>query len=129
MFDALRDEGAWSDTAVIFSSDHGEEFGEHGRFFHRNYPYDELIHVPLMVKTPESTPAGVGERRVLLDLAPTIRSLHGIGTDEGDFHGRPLFGGDERTVLSLGQPIGCASAVAVRTGRWKYVHAADTRPL
>jgi len=38
--------GVWDETNVLFSSDHGEEFGEHGLYFHRNFPYDELINVP-----------------------------------------------------------------------------------
>lgn len=122
LFDGLEELGIWEESNILFSSDHGEEFREHGRFFHRNYPYDELIHVPLVVKAPPIDADGrVTEIRELLDLAPTIVSLHGQGSAIPEFEGQHLFEGDSRTVLSLGQPNDIAPAVTVRTERWKLI--------
>lgn len=123
LVDALEDAGCWADTNVLFSSDHGEEFGEHGYFFHRNYPYDELIHVPLIVK-PAASPVvdTVQTQRELLDLAPTICSFHDVDASDASFLGTPLYEGDDRTVLALGQPGMDEPAVTVRTDGWKYVH-------
>lgn len=130
LFDAFRAADIWDDTNVIFSSDHGEEFGEHGSFFHRNYPHDELIHVPLVVRTPDrSLPDTVVEQRELLDVTPTICDFHDISTADATFSGRPLFEEGERRVFSLGQPVGEPSAIAVRADGWKYIHSAETRRL
>ena len=124
LFSYLRSAGLWDDMNILFSSDHGEEFHEHGKFFHRNYPYDELISVPLIVKRATGPAGGetVEAQRELLDLVPTICSFHGIDPSEYPFQGTPLFEGEAREVLTLGQPNDCEPAVAVRTDGWKYIH-------
>lgn len=117
LFDALCGFDLWADANVVFSSDHGEEFAEHGNYFHRNYPYDELIHVPLVVKG-DDIPAveRVGEQRQLLDLAPTICRFHGVETDDFDFEGEPLLSGEARRVIALGS--GRPDDERVVAGRW-----------
>jgi hypothetical protein len=65
-----------NDVLVLFS-DHGEEFWEHGGYEHGHTLFQELVHVPLMIKAP-SLPAGRVQAPVsLLDLAPTILELAG----------------------------------------------------
>jgi arylsulfatase A-like enzyme len=105
LFDGLEKFGIWEDGNILFSSDHGEEFGEHGRFYHRNYPYEELTHVPLVVKTATGDAVDrESELRELLDLAPTIVGLHGLDPSAQGFEGIPLFDDHSRVVLTLGQP-------------------------
>jgi len=64
-------------TYIILVSDHGQEFGEHGKFEHRNgHLYKELVHVPLIISGPD-LPEG---RRVkglveTIDLLPTMVEL------------------------------------------------------
>ncbi|MEF8802090.1 MAG: sulfatase [Halolamina sp.] len=126
LFEAFKDEGLWEDTTWLFSSDHGEEFGEHGLYFHRNFPYDELIHVPLVVKTADrSEPDRIESQRELLDLAPTICALYGVDISEYRFLGTPLFEGEDRDVVSLGQPGMDDPAVALRADGWKYIHTPE----
>lgn len=63
--DVLRSAGVWDNTVLIVTSDHGETMGERGVNGHRNhYPYDELLHVPLLVRTPDDSrfEAGNGDR-------------------------------------------------------------------
>lgn len=130
LFDILESEGLWETSNIIFSSDHGEEFHEHGRFFHRNFPYDELIHVPLIVKPAAQPPIDrVSKQRSLLDLAPTICSFFDVDTDEYRFLGTPLYEGDERDVIALGQPGMDVPAVAVRTPNWKYIQTVEETQL
>jgi arylsulfatase A-like enzyme len=78
--DAMDELGAWKDTAVILTTDHGHLLGEHG-YWAKNYTFDykELVHVPLMICTPDESRAG---RRVTgltatIDLMPTLMDLHG----------------------------------------------------
>ncbi|MBI3661468.1 MAG: sulfatase [Acidobacteria bacterium] len=51
--------GLKENTIVIFTSDHGESFGEHGIFTHSTALYRQLIHVPLIVRWPGRVPAGM----------------------------------------------------------------------
>lgn len=63
------------DTTAIVTSDHGEEFGEHGGF-HRMKPYNEMLHVPLIIKSPTfNKRVEINEPVSLIDLAPTILDL------------------------------------------------------
>jgi arylsulfatase A-like enzyme len=120
----------WDETNVLFSSDHGEEFGEHGLYFHRNFPYDELINVPLIVRpADESPPARVDDQRELLDIAPTVCAMHGVDDSDAGFLGTPLYEGGSRDVVALGQPGMDVPAVSVRADGWKYVHTEDSSQL
>ncbi len=79
----LKENGHYEDTAIIVISDHGEEFNEHGGFWHGTTLYDEVLHVPLIIKTPSNGPKG---KRVpwqvrTIDIAPTITSMLGLEAD------------------------------------------------
>jgi arylsulfatase A-like enzyme len=80
LWSALQARGRRTLLAVV--SDHGEEFGEHGGFFHGRTLHAELLHVPfLLVDTAAPDRAGRRHEAVdLLDLAPTLLSLSGIAT-------------------------------------------------
>ncbi|NHN40281.1 sulfatase-like hydrolase/transferase [Halorubellus sp. JP-L1] len=130
LFDGLERFGIWEDGNLLFSSDHGEEFHEHGNFYHRNYPYDVLTHVPLVVKAPSiDADDRIADGRELLDLAPTICEFHLDDADTSSFDGTHLFEGPSRTVFSLGQPNDAKPAVAVRTDEWKYITNDDHERL
>jgi arylsulfatase A-like enzyme len=55
----LERRGHLRNTIVVITSDHGEHFGEHGLFIHRNALYREGVHVPLILHWPKKIPAGV----------------------------------------------------------------------
>ena len=124
----LRERGVLEDTLVIFTSDHGEEFGEHGKWgWHGHTLYDELLRVPLVVRFPEGRWAGQRVRRQvrLIDLAPT--ALDGLGVPAPEsWWGvslRPLLEGGEIEPLVAVARVDQKSenpAEAVRTGRWKW---------
>jgi arylsulfatase A-like enzyme len=73
----LEELGLAQDTLVVFLSDHGEEFLEHGYHFHGFHPYGEMINVPLIVRWPGVVPAGVrvAETVQAIDVLPTILDL------------------------------------------------------
>ncbi len=80
MLDLLETSGRLDDTLIIFTADHGEEFLEHGNFGHGNTLFEEVTHIPLIVRYPPGIPA---RKRVsalvgLVDIAPTIRELCGL---------------------------------------------------
>ena len=74
---ALEAAGAWDDTIIIFTSDHGDMCGSHGLRSKGPFVYDEIMRVPLYVKVPGTTTPGsvtsaLGSH---VDLAATICSL------------------------------------------------------
>jgi len=71
---------------ILFTSDHGEGFWEHGRSEHGNSFFDELLRIPLIVIPPPGSgqKAGRSDRLVsLLDLHPTVLEIAGIELPEG----------------------------------------------
>ncbi len=62
------------DTVIVYTSDHGEEFNDHGDFGHRTTLYNEQVTVPLIISAPGRLPAGQRLERpvTLIDLAPTL---------------------------------------------------------
>lgn len=77
----MKESGTYRDSLIIITSDHGEYFGELGRFFHgRKTPRDPVIRVPLVVKFPGNRFAGqeVSEPVSLTSVAPTIYRSVGI---------------------------------------------------
>ena len=59
----LKERGLYDPAVIVVTSDHGEEFGEHGRMgWHSHTLFEELLRVPLLVKLPGSARAGIGGR-------------------------------------------------------------------
>jgi choline-sulfatase len=85
LIEGLESAGLADNTAVIAYADHGEAFGDHRFYFHGQALYNEVIHIPLIVRLPGKQPPVkvVKERVALLDLAPTILSLMGVPAPEG----------------------------------------------
>lgn len=81
----LRALGLLDDTIVVVTSDHGDEFFEHGQKGHAKTLYDEVLRVPLVVRYPQRIAPG---RRVeaqvrAMDVAPTILGLAGVPATPG----------------------------------------------
>jgi arylsulfatase A-like enzyme len=79
LFATLRALALDDETIIVVTSDHGEEFGEHGCQYHGPHLYEEVAHVPLLMWGP-GIPAGrrIAEPVGLLDLLPTILDLAGV---------------------------------------------------
>jgi len=101
LFDSLRRSGMWNQMLIVVTSDHGEEFMEHGSLGHTTL-FDEIVRVPLLVKWPDGDRSGV-ENRIpcsAVDLAPTLLEFAGLPT--GDLPGAPLHRRDEKTPVLIG---------------------------
>ena len=77
--DALDASGRLENTVLVVLSDHGEELFERGRFGHGSSTHEELVRVPLLIRTPDHAARRVDGVVSLVDLAPTLRELTGIG--------------------------------------------------
>jgi arylsulfatase A-like enzyme len=123
-FSSLEEIGFLSNALVIVTSDHGEEFGEHGGMMHGPKLYDELIHVPLILWGSGVPKGKVVERLVSsVDIVPTILDIVNVETDahlEGENLLAParLSPEDEVVFSQVAQ-----SQYSVRTHRWKLITA------
>ncbi len=115
-------------TLVIFTSDHGEEFGEHGLVAHGHSLYEELLRVPFVVRFPSGAGAGVqrDDPVSLVDVVPTV--LHAAGIDPGaDLPGQALL--SHRQVRPRPRLSRFSSdAVALEQGGWKLIEGAVAGP-
>jgi arylsulfatase A-like enzyme len=78
LLDRIEELGLREETIVVFLSDHGEAFGEHGAFHHSRSVYAELIDVPFMISASARMKAGRRSEPVQhIDLFPTLLDLTG----------------------------------------------------
>jgi arylsulfatase A-like enzyme len=129
LFDYLNESGLDQNTIIVLLSDHGEEFLEHGRWGHwENNLYDEILKVPLIMKTPGIGGGVVIDEQVqIIDLMPTILDLCHCNPPDG------MKGDSFASLLGKGrdqfQPQAAISEmwrdswhiVAVRTEEYKYI--------
>ena len=130
------------DTLVVFTSDHGEAFGEHGEPTHGVLAYDATLHVPLVLAGP-GIPRGVRSDVLArhADIVPTLLRLVGLPVPE-DLPGRDLVqaarrgaeDGDEAVFgyfESRGPhfELGWAAIEGVRTRRWKFTASPEPQEL
>ncbi|MEZ4337649.1 MAG: sulfatase [Sandaracinaceae bacterium] len=88
--DGLRELGLYDDIVFVVTADHGEEFNEHGSFGHGHSIFQELLHVPLMVRwNGIIDPRRIGPTVSTLDIAPTVLEATGIEIPE-EFEGHSL---------------------------------------
>jgi arylsulfatase len=75
---SLEERGLMENTTLILTADHGDGFGEHGYYLHAHHHYDEIIRVPLIVKSPAYKGNGhVFHLTQAIDLLPTMVGLGG----------------------------------------------------
>lgn len=87
-FDMLSEHKVLEDSTVIITTDHGDEFGEHGSLSHDGKFYEELVHCPMIIYGTKEN----GENSKLasgLDISPTILSLFNL-KPEPNFQGHSL---------------------------------------
>ncbi len=111
---------------VVFTSDHGEAFFEHGELFHEGRVFEEQVRIPLLIHGPGIEPRTVDHAASLVDLAPTIAAMAGIDPHPS-WLGTSLLALDrDRTVFAFecGQGAG-RSTVALVDGNRKLIGLED----
>jgi arylsulfatase A-like enzyme len=128
----IKELGLDNKTVIIITADHGEEFLERGRIGHAETLYDEIIHVPLIIRNPRSPVAGVeiGNLVRLIDVGPTILDILGIKAPES-FEGESIYKivNGNIAVESFGRkyPViaGDEDIFSLRTQAYKFVQHGD----
>src|SRR6185436_5554437 len=118
---------------IILTGDHGEEFQDHGGWWHGTTLYDEQIHVPLLVKPPGEGTGGrvVDELATSLDIAPTVLAAAGLPVpDTLQGHALPLDGGQgpARESVFSEEDLEGNVLFSVRTPDWKLINANPGNP-
>lgn len=130
----LKEQGLYDDTLFVITGDHGDAFYEHGHYGHSHAPFEELIHVPLIIKFSGGQYAGkrVSGLVELIDISPTILAVTGSPSSAigDDFvQGKnllPLIEGTRSQVheyaFSDTQTLDVHNRyLSVRSQRWKYI--------
>lgn len=86
----LRETGRLSNTYFIFTSDNGFFHGEHRFAWGKFLPYEEAAKVPLLISGPGVQQGKVATPVSLIDLAPTVLELAGLGAGGMEFDGESL---------------------------------------
>jgi len=129
LFDALAEVGAWSNTLVVLTTDHGYALGDHGHMAKNHQPtYDEIAHTPLFVHHPDGAGDRVTGLTSAVDVYPTL--LEGIGARVPESHGRSLLphatGARDRSEGREYALYGYYGAgINVTDGRYTYLHPVD----
>jgi N-acetylglucosamine-6-sulfatase len=132
LLDTLERRGLRDHTIVLFTSDHGIHWGEHG-WTSKLTSYEESIRIPFLLSYPLRAPLPEvrSEMVLTIDIAPTLAEATGADTARVD--GESLMGlldGDatwrgsflvENFIDFVARP-----STAVRTERWKYIETSDT---
>lgn len=138
LMDALKEQGIYDDTIVIFTSDHGEMMGSHGLMY-KNIWYEEAMGVPFLVRWPgrlshQETDAQLSS----IDIMPTVLGMAGLETRIPDgCHGHnfapDMENGDYQNGPSASLYILEASpenrARGIRDARYTFVAAFTTEKL
>jgi len=79
LLEGLRARDLYDETVIVFTSDHGEEFLDHGQYSHGRTLYREMIHVPFIVRLPGGVQGGLRSSATArhIDLLPTLTELAG----------------------------------------------------
>lgn len=100
----LKRRSLFDKTLIVVVSDHGEEFQDHGGSYHTATLYEELIHVPLIMRVPGFKHDRINEVVVESEIAPTIVGLVGLSTENFEGDGIPFdrdgFKAKNKTVYS-----------------------------
>lgn len=122
LLDRLREDGWYDRAIIVITSDHGEEFQEHGRFLHESVQ-EVVARIPLFIRMPGGSPRGSIESMVeSVDIVPTI--LDALGLEIPD----RLQGESLLPILEGSEPVtefAIIQSVAMRTSKWKIMQSGD----
>ena len=127
----LKQRGLYDNTMIVVTSDHGEAFGERHNVEHGNSPYQNLLHVALLVKYPKGAHTGRVDSPVsLIDVAPTVLQHAGVAVP-GTMQGRSLLDASRPPLIfsetfhcQVIQSVQCDGCGARTVVAWPYKYIA-----
>jgi len=132
IFTALAGHGILDETIVVVNGDHGETLYEHECWFDHHGMYDNVLHVPLIIRYPGRVPAGkrIDGYNQHKDLVPTLLELAGIEAGDVDFDGQSLLPLIDGEVISHQSEFYITECTWMRkhgwrTPQWKLIRALE----
>ena len=138
LISALQQRKIYANTAMVVVAAHGEGLGAHGEEANGVFLYDETIHVPLLIKLPETQPSAkpatvrVAAKVRLVDIAPTVLEIAAIPVPS-QLPGQSLLriaksgsGGDQPAYSRADLPqrgFGWSPLESWRAGKYLYIRA------
>jgi phosphoglycerol transferase MdoB-like AlkP superfamily enzyme len=130
LIEQYKNLGLYEGTIFVLYGDHGEAFGEHGRYAHDDVPYEESLKVPLIIHDPRRS--GDGKRieglSNLTDILPTVLELLGYEVENGEYPGYSLLHPlpeDRALTFSCFNKNKCLASIK---GSEKYIHHYGNQP-
>src|SRR5215217_7681281 len=130
LIDQYKKLGLYDDTIFVIFGDHGEGFGEHGRYLHGDTIYEESLRVPLIFHDPKRFQDGERVKGLSnqTDILPTVLEMLGYKVNNGQYPGYSLLHPlpEERTLR-----FNCITerkCLASIKGYEKYIHHYDDQP-
>lgn len=127
LVDGLRERALDDELLLLFTADHGEELYEHGKYGHSQALWDEIVHVPLIVrfpkgKKPDSLTKSVDAPTQAIGLLPSLIDVVGLPADQ-TLPGANLLAGETPShVVAEMSPIWGARGYAIVAGDYKLLH-------
>ncbi len=117
LLDELKRRGLYDALTIIVTSDHGEEFMEHGGYWHGTTLYDEQQRVPLIMKLPNGEQAGsvVSHWVESVDIMPTLLARAGLRVPAG-VQGKDLWQASDSVFAEEDHEGNVLRAVRMRRG-------------
>lgn len=143
LFKALEQTGQLDNTLIVFTSDEGYFYGEHGLSVERRLAYEESIRIPLLMRYPRLIKKGTKRDQVVLtvDLAPTFLDVAGAKVPS-TMQGHSLLPLLKKNGPALRKAfmieyytdivfprVKTMGYQAVRTPEWKYIHYVDLKGM
>jgi arylsulfatase A-like enzyme len=130
LFSRLKKVGLYESSIIALTADHGEEFQEHGGWWHGTTLYEEQVRVPLLIKRASEPRAGEREARPArsVDIAPTLMAAAGLPVPPA-FVGNDLFNPPAEAPLLLAEEALEGNVLSsLHLGPWKIITANPGNP-
>ena len=126
IFNYLHNKGILNKSIIFLTSDHGESFMEHGKMLHSSTVFDEMIHIPFLIRFPQEAaiqPKRIHQIASLIDIAPTLADIFGIEPHD-NFSGEsllPLIYNNTRSEAFIYSETLLTNSRTIRDLQYKYI--------
>jgi len=137
VIDKLKELNLYDDTMIVFISDHGQPLGngEHGHGIMRKcrpWPYEELVHIPLIIRHPEKMKGRVSSLVQTVDIAPTVMDFLNVTEKTEQMQGKsllPLMSGEADKVRDFAISGYFNFSWSIITEDWSYINWLDAKDI
>ncbi|MDQ3911313.1 MAG: sulfatase-like hydrolase/transferase [Actinomycetota bacterium] len=130
LFDQYKELGLYDNTIFVIFGDHGEGFGEHGRFMHGDTIWEEGLRVPLIIHAPGWFEGGQRAEGLsnYTDILPTVLEMLGYEVKDGEYPGYSLLHPLPEDRSLMFSCISRRKCLASIQGDEKYIYHYDNQP-